>query len=136
MTDLRQSAPATRDRSAEAVRADEETRALVELQRRSRRIRVWVLPIVIAGLALGVVGAGANATGYWPIFEPDEDGYSYVSKLTILTGFLLPALPPLGVALALYVFLRARVRSRWCVEYGGKHGIDRAFLERNSKRYG
>jgi hypothetical protein len=127
--------PAYRDAHQPPV--DLEAEALRELLRRTRRLRKRVVfPALAAAIVVGHLGIAAHATGRWALLGSGADGSYYVSPLTILLAFALPALPFVLAAGALHRVLGDRLRRAWCDEYEKEHGLPRDVLEGNALRYG
>jgi hypothetical protein len=116
---------------------DMEAEALRELLRRTRRLRKRVIfPAAAAAVVIGHVGIAAHATGHWAMFGRLSDGSYYVSVLSIILAFALPALPFVLVGAVLHRVLGDRLRRAWCDEYETQHGVPRDVLEGHVLRYG
>jgi hypothetical protein len=112
-----------------------ETEAISDLVERMRQLRrKVVLPFVIAAVIVGHLGIAAHVFGYWSIFGIIHDHRYPVNFLTISAAFFLPSGPMIGLGIATYIRMRARIRQQW-QEIHRAQGLATEWLNSTTDRF-
>jgi hypothetical protein len=117
-------------------RADDlETDALHDLLVRTKHFRRRAaLPVLVGGAVAAWIGMTLHCLGYWSVFGALSDGSYFVGAPSILLAGVLGAAPIVAPGVAIYLFLRARLRRAWREEHR-RRGVDAAWLEENGARF-
>jgi hypothetical protein len=123
-------------RNHEPRSVDLETDALGDLLVRVQKLRRRsALPVLVGGAVAAWLGTTLHCLGYWSVLGELPDGGYYVGAPTILLGAAISGAPVVVPGVLIYVLLRARMRHAWKEDHR-RRGVDDAWLEENSRRFG